>query len=270
MRTRKQNGAPRRANGRNNGSVAPRVVYYLPGGELTDCADPNFRKIKGGALAPAAAVQECAFLTDQYRKRFDMPPIDWKKIVATLQAKKIPFVLTGAHGIAVWLIQPRATKDVDILVKSGRNYQRAVKAIQGLYPDLERRLLAGVAAFFVPGETHSVIDVTYPHRLDIAQTLETAIWVDDHGMHYRVPALEAALANKYGAMLTLSRDSQKRIYDVGDFVSMVKHSLDEGRDPIDMEWLKELGEMVWPGGGGEEIVRFVEQAKAGEVPNPNA
>lgn len=199
-----------------------------------------------------------------------MPPIDWKKIVAALQAKKIPFVLTGAHGIAAWLVQPRSTKDVDILVKSGRNYQRAVKAIQELYPDLERRLLAGVAAFFVPGETHSVIDVTYPHRLDIAQTLETAIWIQDRGMRYRVPALETALANKYGAMLTLSRDSQKRIYDVGDFVSMVKHSMDQGREPIDMEWLKELGELVWPGGGGEEIVRFVEQAKAGEVPNPNA
>jgi hypothetical protein len=51
---------------------------------------------------------------------------------------------------------------------------------------------------------------------------------------------------------------------------MVKHSLDEGRTPIDMEWLRELGELVWAGGGGEEIVRFVEQAKAGDVPNPNA
>ena len=62
-----------------------------------------------------------------------MPAVDWKLIVATLQAKKIPFVLTGAHGLAVWLTQPRATKDVDILVKSGRNYQRAVKAIEGFF-----------------------------------------------------------------------------------------------------------------------------------------
>jgi hypothetical protein len=37
-----------------------------------------------------------------------------------------------------------------------------------------------------------------------------------------------------------------------------------------MNWLKELGELVWREGGGEEIVCFVEQAKAGEVPNPNA
>ena len=53
-----------------------------------------------------------------------------------------------------------------------------------------------------------------------------------------------------------------------DFYTMVKHSLDEGRVPIDMARLAELGELVWPGGGGKEIVALVEKAKAGEVPNP--
>jgi nucleotidyltransferase AbiEii toxin of type IV toxin-antitoxin system len=199
-----------------------------------------------------------------------MPMIDWKQIVVALQAKKIPFVLTGAYGIATWTGRPRSTHDVDILVKAGRNHQRAIKAMQALYPDLEMHNDFGVAAFFVPGERESVIDVTYPHRLDIAQTLETAIMCNVDGVKVRIPKLEAALANKYGAMLALNRDKIKRAQDAVDFATMVKHSLDPGRDPIDMEWLKELGELVWPGGGGEEIVRFVEQAKAGEVPNPNA
>jgi hypothetical protein len=141
--------------------------------------------------------------------------------------------------------------------------------MQTLYPKLEMRVLAGVAAFFVPGEFESVIDVTYPHREDIGETLATAIWIVDKGRRYRIPALEAALANKYGAMLTPTRDFVKRGQYAVDFATMVKHSMGEGRTPIDMARVAELGELVWPGGGGVEIVRFVEMAKAGEVPNPN-
>ena len=54
--------------------------------------------------------------------------VDRKEIVRTLSAKKIPFVLTGTHGISGWTGRVRATYDVDILVKAGRNYARAVDA----------------------------------------------------------------------------------------------------------------------------------------------
>ena len=75
--------------------------------------------------------------------------------------------------------------------------------------------------------------------------------------------MEAALANKYGAMLTLSRLLGKRMLDAADFTLMVEHSMDESRQPIDLERLKTLGEMVGPGGGGAEILRMVEEVKAG-------
>src|SRR5438309_548417 len=149
-----------------NGKVMSKRAWLL---KLRD-AHPDhaeWEKMKAWRrnLTPAAAVAECAGLSAEYRQRFGMPPIDWKKVVAALQAKKIPFVLTGAYGIATWTGRPRSTHDVDILVKTGRNYARAIKAVQALYPDLEMRTFAGVAAFFVPGEMESVIDVTYPHRL---------------------------------------------------------------------------------------------------------
>ena len=48
---------------------------------------------------------------------------------------------------------------------------------------------------------------------------------------------------------------------------MVKHSNDKERTPIDLEQLESLGEKVWPGGGGKEILYLVEQAKVGKVPN---
>ena len=64
-------------------------------------------------------------------------------------------------------------------------------------------------------------------------------------------------------MLTPIRDMEKRYIDVGDFTGMVRHSSDAGRQPIDLEKLEALGEKVWPGGGGKEILRMVEKVKAG-------
>jgi len=196
-------------------------------------------------------------------------PVDPYQIVRTLTAKRIRFVLTGAHGIGGWTGRPRSTHDVDILVKGGRTQARAVSAIKALYPHLEVRDFAGVTAFFLPGEKTSVIDVTYPHRADLEETLADPVWAEneERGLRYRIPSLEAALANKYGAMLTLSRSLDKRFVDAADFTQMVKHSMDEGRQPIDLTKLEALGEKVWPDGGGKELLHLVEQVKAGEEPS---
>ncbi len=200
-------------------------------------------------LPHAAAVAECDELSEQCLQMWHPRAagmVDRKEIVRTLSAKKIPFVLTGTHGISGWTGRVRATHDVDILVKGGRNLARAVKAMRELYPSLEVRLFAGVTSFLLPGEKESRIDVTYPHRADLQETLATAIWVEEGSLRYRIPTLEAALANKYGAMATPTRDPGKRSVDASDFYFMVKHSMDEGRQPIDLDQLALLGEKVWP------------------------
>ena len=250
------------------GSQSPTVRH------LTGSFPAEWEKMKasGRNLQPHAAVMECAYLSAQYRRMHrSMSPVqpDLGHIVQALQAKKIRFVLTGAHGISTWTGRPRSTHDVDILVKGGRNQTRAVNALKALYPQLEVRNFTGVVAFFMPGENQSVIDVTYPHRADIEVTLETAILIERDGLEYRIPTLEAALANKYGAMLTLNRPPLKRGQDAIDFGQMVQHSLEEGHKPIDLDQLSALGELVWPGGGGQEILRLVEEAKAGQVPTIN-
>ncbi len=196
--------------------------------------------------------------------------IELIRILRTLRRKRIPFVLTGAHAIGGWTGEPRATKDVDILVKGGQNHSRAVHAIRELYPHLEARVFSGVTAFFLPGESKSVIDITYPHRADIEETLGTRVWIQDRGVKYRIPYLEAALANKYGAMLTPTRRLVKRQQDAVDFMKMVLHSEEEGQQAIDMDKVRKLGEKVWRGGGGREIVRLVEHIKQGGSIDPNA
>src|SRR5438128_1959615 len=224
-------------------------------------SDPDWEAMKasGRTISHRDAVRESVFLSVQWHEMWGRKttiPVDLRKILQTLNDKKIPFVLTGAQAIGGWTGRPRATKDVDILVKPGRNLTRAVNAVKALYPHLEVRVFAGVFGFFEPGEKESVIDVTYPHRPDLAETLAHPVWVEDRGLRYRIPALEAALANKYGAMLTPTRNLQKRQQDVVDFSFMVLHSMDEAQQPIDLSRLADLGEKVWPGGGGEEILHL--------------
>ncbi len=236
-------------------------------------SDPAWEAMKAARrpLLHDEAVQEIAFLQRQYRiqwsNRVPPSPVDLNVVLRTLTQKRIPFVLTGAHGIGGWTGKPRNTQDVDLLVKAGRNHGRAVKAVQALYPQLEVRTFTGLTTFFVAGETDSVIDVACPYRADQEETLAHPVWAEnqEHGVRYRVPSLEAALANKYGAMLTLTRDLDKRMQDAVDFTRIVLHSTDEGRRPIDLDKLEALGEKVWSGGGGKEILRMVERVKAGRA-----
>jgi hypothetical protein len=67
--------------------------------------------------------------------------------------------------------------------------------------------------------------------------------------------------------LTPARASRKRRQDILGFESMVDHSMDKGRHPIDLMRLELLGEMVRPGGGGKEILRLVDEVKAGKAIN---
>jgi hypothetical protein len=195
-------------------------------------------------------------------------PVDLFEVLATLTARRIPFVLIGAHGISGWTGRPRNTIDIDLLVRGGRNHTRAVKALRQRFPQLEARDFEHLTAFFPPGERQSLIDVVMPHRRDLERMLDTAVLVEDRGLRYRVARLESALASKYGAMLNPLRDVPKRMQDAVDFAWMVKHAADPGRKPIDQEALRALGEMVRPQGGGDELLRLVERVGRGEMPFP--
>src|SRR5438552_384573 len=140
-------------------------------------SDPEWEKAKAArrSIDHNDAVQESFFLQRQFRSlwssRMAASPVDLNEVLRTLIRKKIPFVLTGAHAIGGWTGRPRDTQDVDILVKGGRNYTRAVNAIKALYPELEVREFHGVTGFFLPGEKESVLDITSPHRADNVETL---------------------------------------------------------------------------------------------------
>jgi hypothetical protein len=224
-----------------------------------------------GRYAPAEAIRRGAAITDQFTQRMlegrVVTPLNLYEVLRVLIAKKVPFVLTGANAINSYTGRPRSTSDVDILTRPGRNHLRAVHALEQAFPELEVHAFPNVTGFFRPGEQESVIDVAMPHRKDNAESLVDTVWVDDRekGVRYRIPSLECCVANKYGAMVLVTRPAQKRLMDVADFGWMVLHSTDPGERPLDLERLRELGELVWPGGGGEEILRLVDMVKANKL-----
>jgi hypothetical protein len=63
---------------------------------------------------------------------------------------------------------------------------------------------------------------------------------------------------KFSAMISLTRDDDKKHFDAGDFIRVVKANPD-----IDLEKLHTLGQLVY-NGGGAEVVEKVRQVRAGE------
>src|SRR5262245_17758995 len=62
-------------------------------------------------------------------------PLD---VIRVLSRANVPCVLVGAYALAGWLKEPRATKDVDVVV-AARHHTRALRAIRNAYPALEMR-----------------------------------------------------------------------------------------------------------------------------------
>src|SRR6266852_1254321 len=80
----------------------------------------------------AASLAESTALSANQVSRM-IAPLD---IVAVLNQAKVNFVLVGAHGLSGWVADPRATRDVDLVVMS-RHLKRATRALLETFPHLE-------------------------------------------------------------------------------------------------------------------------------------
>jgi hypothetical protein len=192
-------------------------------------------------------------ITSWYVKNM-IPPLE---VIRVLNEAKVRFMLVGAHGIAGWLEEARATNDVDVLV-GYRQHQKATRALLAAFPHLLPDDQEVVVRFSDPESGKVVIDVmkcVQPlHREGLRHTQA----VETKGLRYKVPSLEMALALKFGPMVSPNRVLGKKRQDAADFTLMV-----DAHPEIDMAKLAELGELVYPG-GGKEIVEIVRKIRAGE------
>jgi hypothetical protein len=174
-----------------------------------------------------------------------------QEVIRALNQGGIKFVLIGAHGIAGWLDEPRATQDVDILVQA--NHRKAIQVLRKAFPDLVVEELSAVTRFCDRSDGLSVIDLIKAQAALHKAVPKNAYQV---GKTHRIPDLEMSLALKYGAMQSANRTLKKRLQDKADFIGMVTKNL----QTLDTEKLYRLGEMV-KRGGGKAIVRLVSEAQ---------
>jgi hypothetical protein len=195
-------------------------------------------------------------LTERFRRMYNprAMKVEPENVIKVLNRAGVKFVLMGAHGIGQWMKEPRATRDVDLLVQKGHQ-RKAVTAVRKAYPALLVQDLPAVARFLDPADQAAVIDLMKPVEAIYQEALKSNIAA---GKTHRIPTLEVALACKFGAMTSPNRNERKKHLDAADLIAMVEHQFEN----VDRDVLFSLGEMVRDG-GGRQILKLVEDIKAG-------
>lgn len=191
-------------------------------------------------------------LRRMYRPEVSM--ISPSDVIPVLDEADVRFILMGNYGITGWRGEARATEDVDILVRK-RDHRKAVRAIHEAFPRLQVTDFVVVTRFLDPATGIPLIGLMKPNQPLFKVAFRQTILVEEG---YRIPNLEFALACKFAAMVSPNRALKKKYLDAADFLSVVEKNL----SAIRVARLRHLGERVYPG-GGEEILRLVEDAKAG-------
>jgi hypothetical protein len=205
------------------------------------------RDIHGQSLATSSALSE-------YYVPNLITPLE---VIRVLNAARVKFMLLGAHGIGGWTREPRATKDVDVLV-AARGQKKAVAALIAAFPYLQTEDNEVVTRLRDPETATVVIDVMKPNQPLYRDALKHTHPAESGGQQYQIPSMELALAMKFSAMISLTRSEDKKLYDAGDFIRIVKANPD-----INLEKLHILGQLVF-NGGGAEVVEKVRHVRAGE------
>lgn len=178
-------------------------------------------------------------------------------VIKRLNAAKIRFVLVGAHGLAGWRDEARATEDVDFVVMA-RHIKKATKILVEAYPHLVAEVHEVVVRLRNPQTTKVAIDLLKTNQPLYGVVFQHAISTTINGQPCLISTLEMALAMKFASMVSLTRQDHKKFFDAGDFTRMV-----DVNAAIDLAKLAELGNLVFPG-GGKELVEKVRQVRAGE------
>jgi hypothetical protein len=216
----------------------------------------------------ARAMRISVSLTSDFRQTHRKGAMDIKPqdVIDALHAAGVKkWVLMGLHGYAGYLPQPRATQDVDVLI-SRRDSKKAVQALCERFPNLIVQELEPVIRFkdpadcFADGSPKPVIDLMLPWSpLNEAILNEKDYVVVDPQTRHVIPAVEAALASKYAAMISDLREWEKKQQDAVDFRRIARANFDR----VDRERLRRLGELIWQGGGAE-LEEFLEIAPRDE------
>ena len=180
-------------------------------------------------------------------------------VARVLNGAGVKFVFVGAHAVNAYSGRPRATQDVDVLTDAP---VKAVAALLAAYPHLDPRDHPAVVNFFDGDKI--VLDVIKAKPVPMFRKLfggATRVMLD--GELLPVPAIEGVLTMKFKSMTSPTRPHPDRLQDAADFGRVIQ-AADELDIPIDLDRLRDLGELCYAG-GGEHVLEHVSDIRAGRM-----
>jgi hypothetical protein len=174
-------------------------------------------------------------------------------VAGILNRAKVRYVIAGAHAVNAYTGKPRATVDVDVITDAP---VKATKVLSAAFPDLVAEDHPVVVRLKLEGiEAIDVIKANSNKLFRRVLRLTETIKIDRQPIN--VPSYEAVLAMKFASMIGPARKMEEKYQDARDFITVAS----QPRDP-DLALLRELGELVYDG-GGEELFRNLNNARAG-------
>ncbi len=181
-------------------------------------------------------------------------PVDVARVLTNAMC---PYVLAGTHAINAHSGRPRATRDVDVLTTVP---EVAADALLSAFPFLSRQVMpAGVRLMLDDQEAVDLIDAASMPLFVAVDGHTTDILIYDQLV--RVPCRHGAAVMKFASWTRPTREQADRFQDVADFMRVFV-AADELDLSIDLDLLRELGELVYAG-GGDEITRHAADVRAG-------
>jgi hypothetical protein len=165
-----------------------------------------------------------------------------------LEEEGVDWVLVGAEAINLYRKSPRATVDVDIVVRS-KHIPRARKVLKETCLEIKDTEV-NLKGTLSPSPLELTVDVikSQSHPL-FEEALDRQVLVEG----VRAPRIEALLALKFLSAVSPWRSPQDKHQDVADFINVFK----DNRSSIDRPLLLSLGSRAHAS-AAEEFARFLD------------
>lgn len=181
-------------------------------------------------------------------------PLSPAQVARVLNAAKLNYAIIGAHAVNAYSGKPRATVDVDLVAMRPK---AAAAALTEEFPQLTSQVTPVVIRLFANGA--EAVDVIQPTSAPLFKRILSLKRTIKLGQTPAViPIAEAVVALKFQSMVSLTRKMTDRVQDAVD-LARIAIEVPE----LDLEMVKELGDVVFTG-GGKELLKHMADARVGK------
>ena len=184
------------------------------------------------------------------------------EVAALFEKQSLSYVLIGGHMMSYYTGTPRATVDVDFIIRKA-DFKKAFDSVSHAFSEFKSNDKVYHVTFdvieseTVDPERIDLIKDGFPIFREVVKNYSVIVQSDKNVV--RIPTLEAAIALKFAASISPNRADEDKQIDNADMTRLIKTSqhIDDGK-------LLKLGELIYSGGGKEltSIVKDIIEGKS--------